>query len=320
MGSLLSTLSQPRWWVFALAGFLVRGGILVMLLPIVILPTPSGVTNAFGPAVTGLALGGAGADLIALIVAIVAALVAALLIGAWVGALLEVALVREVVAEEEDGVRASAGGPAAVSSRPTLAGRGAVVHLLAHLPLVIVLAWGIPGVIEAGYAELILPQEMVTPLVARIVGRVPLIVGLIVGTWLLGEVIGGLALRQLVLGRSVPRSLFAAVSLIARRPLGASRILLSTQVTVLLLAIPALVAAGSAWDRVRILLSDGIATTGEAIGLAFAMFVFVALWLGGFVLVGLGTAVRATAWTSWSIAATPARDPGWPRVAESGTL
>ena len=36
--SLLVTLGRPAWWLLALAGFLARGGIVLVVLPIVNLP------------------------------------------------------------------------------------------------------------------------------------------------------------------------------------------------------------------------------------------------------------------------------------------
>ena len=49
LAALLVTLSRPATWPLALAAFLVRGGILVILLPIVVLPTTVGLGTAFGP-------------------------------------------------------------------------------------------------------------------------------------------------------------------------------------------------------------------------------------------------------------------------------
>lgn len=315
--SFLLALAKPRWWLLALASFLVRGGILAMVLPIVTLPTPSGVTNAFGPAVTGLALGGAGADLIALIAVLVAGATAALIAGSVLGAWLEATLVGEVLEDvaAESGAEVGAGavGSAEVVARraratPAPAWRGAAVRLIAHVPLVLALIWGVPAVIEAGYAELILPRELITPLALRIAGRVPEAVALIVIAWLVGEVVGGLALRRLVRGDSVAGALGGALGSVARRPFSAIGMLIGTQIAVLALALPALVGSGAGWDRVRILLGDGIATTGDQLGLIVALMAFVGLWLGGYLLVGLGTAVRAVAWTTWSVG------PGRPRA------
>lgn len=299
-GSLLLVLGRPRWWLLALAAFLVRGGVLVMFLPIVILPTPSGVTNAFGPAVTGLALGGAGAELIALITILALGATIALVAGNVLGAWLEATLVGEVLHDtDSDGWAWPAEVPAGrVTEAP--AWRGATVRLVAHLPLVLALVWGIPTVVEAGYAELVLPGELVTPLALRIAARVPVTVALILAAWLVGEMIGGLALRRLVIGANVPRALIGAAGSVIRRPLSSIGLLVRTQVAFLLLLIPALLGSGAGWDRVRILLTDGIATTADQLGLVLALVGFIGLWLGGYVLVGLGAAVRAVAWTTWA--------------------
>lgn len=306
-GSLLLVLGRPRWWLLALAAFLVRGGVLVMFLPIVILPTPSGVTNAFGPAVTGLALGGAGAELIALITILALGATIALVAGNVLGAWLEATLVGEVLHDtDSDGWAWPAEVPAGrVTEAP--AWRGATVRLVAHLPLVLALVWGIPTVVEAGYAELVLPGELVTPLALRIAARVPVTVALILAAWLVGEMIGGLALRRLVIGANVPRALIGATGTVIRRPLSSIGLLVRTQVAFLLLLIPALLGSGAGWDRVRILLTDGIATTADQLGLVLALVGFIGLWLGGYVLVGLGAAVRAVAWTTW---AETRRSPG----------
>ena len=319
LGPLLSVLAHPRWWAMALAAFLVRGGLVVMVLPIVILPTPSGLTNALGPAVTGLALGGAGTDLILLIAGLILGVTATIIIGGTLGAWLEATLVREVAAETA--ADATSGAARSSDEQPSagLPGRGAAVHLLSHLPLVLALVWGIPDIVAAGYAELILPDELATPLVVRIVGRVPLTVAAIVAAWVVGEVVGGLALRELVAGRSVPRSLFGAVRLLVRRPPGALVIAVTTHVALLALLVPGLVASGFAWDRVRILLGEGIASIGDSALLAASLIAFVVLWLGAFVLAGLGTALRAVAWAAWWRHATKTRIRDWSGAMDSGT-
>ncbi|MEK6721607.1 MAG: hypothetical protein AABZ33_13215 [Chloroflexota bacterium] len=317
-GPLLATLGRPRWWALALAGFLVRGGILLMFLPIVTLPTPSGVTNALGPAVTGLALGGAGTDLILLVVGASLALVAAIIVGGLVGAWLEVTLVREVAVDEELGV-ALPGGPGGPGSGG-LVGRGFAVRLLSHIPLVLALIWGVPGIVQAGYAELILPDELVTPLLVRVIQRVPVTVGLIVAAWLLGELLGGLALRELVAGRSLLAALGRGILAVVRRPIGAIGVLVATQAAMAILLVPALSASGATWDRVRFLLVDGILTSQDAVHLVLSLCLFVTLWFGGFVLAGLATAVRAAAWTVWSFALPSAPLPGGPLPGDQDAL
>jgi hypothetical protein len=56
---------------------------------------------------------------------------------------------------------------------------------------------------------------------------------------------------------------------------------------------PVLLATGTGWDRVRVLLVE--ARDPLAIGVAIA--IWVATWLGGLVLVGVAAALRAALWT-----------------------
>ena len=46
-GALLVTLASPATWPLALAVFLLRGGLLVVVLPILILPTPAGSATSW---------------------------------------------------------------------------------------------------------------------------------------------------------------------------------------------------------------------------------------------------------------------------------
>ncbi len=57
LASLLVTLGRPAWWLLALAGFLVRGGFVVFLIPIVVLPSPLAVSNVVAPFIVPMALG-----------------------------------------------------------------------------------------------------------------------------------------------------------------------------------------------------------------------------------------------------------------------
>jgi hypothetical protein len=60
-----------------------------------------------------------------------------------------------------------------------------------------------------------------------------------------------------------------------------------------LLAGPALAAAAAGWLRVRDMLVGG----REPVVVLGAVAIWVAIWLGGLVLAGVGAAVRAAAWT-----------------------
>ena len=98
LSSLLATLAHPLAWPVALAGFLVRGGIVVFLLPIVALPSPVGISDRIAPTLSALVLGGATMQLAVLFGSICALAVAVLLLLAWFAAATEAALVRDAPA------------------------------------------------------------------------------------------------------------------------------------------------------------------------------------------------------------------------------
>src|SRR3954462_12749069 len=88
----MAVLERPVMWPVALAGFLARGGIFALLLPIVVLPTPSGIADVIAPSLTSFAFGLVSSAFIAL-VAISAAFVAAwVLLGGLAGAWADVEL------------------------------------------------------------------------------------------------------------------------------------------------------------------------------------------------------------------------------------
>ena len=88
-GALLATLVNPATWALALAAFLVRGGIVVVLLPIVVLPTPVGLGTALAPMLTAVAFGSVSAGEVILAVGLSIAVVAWIIVGGWVAAALD---------------------------------------------------------------------------------------------------------------------------------------------------------------------------------------------------------------------------------------
>ena len=76
--SFLVTLVRPATWPLALASFLLRGGIVVLVAPIVVIPSAVGFANVIAPLLTSFVFGG-------LSVALVLAVLAAAGVGlAWV--------------------------------------------------------------------------------------------------------------------------------------------------------------------------------------------------------------------------------------------
>jgi hypothetical protein len=209
LAALLAALGRPSWWLLALAGFLVRGGAVLFLLAIVSLPSPLVVSNIVAPLVVPIALGQIDAGTVALIGLGVGSVVIWLIGGGWVAAAIEIVLIRdgrEAMAEEGLTVQS------APRSGGLLTSRVMAAHLLAHIPTALVLGIGSVRILSVAYIELTNPFEVATPLVLRVIAGAAAPVSAIVAVWLLGEIVGGLAARRMVLaGAALLGSLRRAV-------------------------------------------------------------------------------------------------------------
>jgi len=296
--SLLAVLVHPRWWILALAGFLVRGGLLLLFLPLVQLPTTAGLANALGPTLVGFVFGGPSPSFLLLVGAIVGGLALWLALGGLAGAALDLDLVRRVSADEElgDRERPTAGDPWAAL----------LIRWLAHLPTVLVIAWGAAPLVDAAYAELIHPGDPTLPVALRVILRVPEVVGLLIVAWVAGEAVGGLAVRHLAAGAGIRRSLVRAVASLIR-PSSLAVLVLTNAALALVLLVGGF-AVWAAFDHLRIVLREDETFLVQWIGLGF----LAAVWLGTAWLVSLATAWRAAAWTFEIGRRRPTRtiDPG----------
>jgi hypothetical protein len=100
-GAFLAAIAEPATWALALAAFLVRGGVVLVALPVLVLPTPVGIGNVLAPSLMSVAFGQISVGLIAGTVAIAAGVVGWICIGGWLAALLEAEAAR-VIARDED--------------------------------------------------------------------------------------------------------------------------------------------------------------------------------------------------------------------------
>lgn len=282
--ALAATLARPEWWAIALGAFLVRGGFLLIVLPIVSVPTAAGIVTTLSPAVEGLILGKPsleGAIVGSLVLGLIlAALAAAGLAGSW----LDLALVREA-AEDEDIDR---------GWRPV---RGSVVQALsirltAHLPTLLAIGYGFLRVVEVAYEEFTSPSDAGVPINDRVLIRIPDVIVLLVVAWLVGETVGSLAARRAAAGTRATRALLASVRQVLS-PRGLATLGLTSAVIAGLL-IPFILATGRAWENLRTYLLDGANT----VQLGAALVLLVASWVLGLSILGAGLAWRATAWTA----------------------
>ncbi len=284
VASLLAVLERPSTWPLGLLGFLVRGGLLVVIAPIIVLPTAIGLANVLAPILSSALLSG-------LTPTVLLALVGVLALGlVWLigGGLAAAAVEAEAIDRTTDDL---------IERGPTRAGvtwRILVARMAAYLPLLIALAWGSTRVVAAVYREFTVPVDTVTPLIFRVVRAVPDALAVIAIAWLIGEVVGGLAARRIVLLDESPfRAIRNAVIQILRRPL---RVLVQLVVPLLVLAailVPSAAAAAAAWTAIRVTLADGLPPLLTLV----AVLVLVVVWSGQLVLLGLVAAWRGAVWT-----------------------
>lgn len=296
--SLLAVLDRPSTWPLALAAFLIRGGWLLVLAPIVVLPTAVGLANVIAPLLEDVAFGRRTAELMALVALVLGVTLAWLIGGGVVAAVAEVEAVRRI-ADRSD----IAGGAATPTSGAWgAAWRVTAVRLIAHIPFAVALVWGAARLATVGYAELTVPSDVTVPAAWRIIAGAPDAVVGIVLTWLFGETIGALAARRVVLARENARvALRVAVGLLFRSPARPSVLMVfSTLVLVVVIAVTGL-AVGAALDQLR----SGFASGDASVGTTVVLVVFVGLFAGGLVLVALASAWRIAIWT---VDAVPAGD------------
>jgi hypothetical protein len=289
LAGLLETAARPAWWVIALAGFLARGGILVVLAPIVVLPSTFGLATGLSPLVTQVFVAGDVGLLALLGAGGVLVVIGLVLLGGSLGAVTEVALVREAAIAISESAAPGADQPEA-----GLATRVLAVRLLANVPLLLAVIWGGVAIVVAAYAELTLPGDVGLPLLDRVVARAwpPLL--LVVVTWLAGDAVGAVGARRAVLrDESAGTALVRCLPELVRRPAGWIATLALTTATAVLVTAGCLLASNVAWGGLRVALD-----APDAIPVLLSLTVFVLTWLGALLVIGFVTAWRSAAMTA----------------------
>ncbi len=295
--SFLVTLVRPATWPLALVAFLLRGGLVVVLAPVVAIPSAVGVGNVVAPGITAIVFGRLTVLEVALTAGVTLACLVVLVLGALVAAVAEAELTR-IVADDEEVVAVAGQRHVTDDPRPPaargVAGRILAVRLIAFLPLGFTLVWGSVRIVAIAYRELTVPSDTATPIVVRVLTGAPDVVALVLITWSLGQAIGAIGARRVVLGgASVPAALVAAIGRLLRHPGRTIVLQILPLVALVLVLVPSAAAAVTAWDAVRASLSTG----GSAIASLGLVVLFVGLWLGGLLLAAVVSAWRAAAWT-----------------------
>lgn len=276
-------LGRPTLWLLGLGTFLLRGGIVLVVLPIVVVPTPVGIGNLLAPSLTAISLGAIPMGFFFASVGIGVGVVLWLGLAGWLAAMLEAAAVRIVAGRGADEV-----------PPPREGARILACRLVCLLPLAAALAIGSARLVFVTYQELTLPSDSATPVAVRVLRDAPDVPIAILVIWMSAEIVAAVAARRVVLGEVQVRSaLRSAIGSIGRKPLAAlGRFLLPT-IVLALIVLAAAVASSAAWTTVRATLEAG----PDPVGALLATVALVAIWLAGLALIGLASAWRAAVWT-----------------------
>jgi hypothetical protein len=297
--------------VVALAGFLLRGGIVLLFVPISVLPSVLGIAGATG--VDAFGIDGRPTPWLFEVVAIIAALSAVwLLLAFLVGSVIDIWLIDAAMDPERQPLRRPRPLP---ESRIVLDLAG--IRAVCVMPLILAGVWASSQIYDAVYSELATPTNLATPLPVRVVERAAgavLVVGLV---WLASEVVGAVAIRRVVLlDLGVGRSILGALGQIARRPVSSAfTMAVSFGASIAAIGL-SMAATGTAFDWIRVAARNGrrIAITVGLGPLSTtrdfrpAVFVLAATalglaWLAALALAGIASAWRSAAFTEETEAA-----------------
>jgi len=309
-GALLATLASPATWPLALATFLLRGGLLLVVAPIVVLPSPVGLGNLLAPTLMAVVFGGLSVEIVAIVSLSAMAIVAWIVVGGLVAATLEADAARTVSGDEEVSASIVPSGAGPAASDRMVAAWVLAARLLAHAPTGIGIIWGSVRLVDVAYRELTSPADVTTSIVLRVLAGAPEVTVVLLLAWALGEIVGGLAARRIVLdGIRVTGALRDALIATVRHPIGVAAAFLVPLAGLLLVVLPSTLAATVAWSAVRV----AMRAPAELILGTLAVVLFVSLWIAGLLLIAVTAAWRAAVWSV-------AHRDLWPRRAQPPTL
>jgi hypothetical protein len=291
--------------VVALAGFMLRGGIVLLAVPSAVLPSVIGLAGALG--VNAFGIDGRPTTSFFELVAVISAVAALyLVLAAVVGSLIDVWLIEAAL--DPDGLSTSRPRPLpSLEQILSLAG----IRALCLVPLAVAVIWAASRIYTSAYNELTIPSSLGVPLAVRTVLGAVDAVAVVVAVWLLEETVGAVAVRRLVLARcGVWRAIGGAVIQLVRRPItSTATVLLSYFASALAMAAGiALIASTFDWCRVAariqqpIPLSLGIGQLSTTRDVRSVLFLLAALalglaWVAASTLAGIASAWRSAAIT-----------------------
>jgi hypothetical protein len=305
---------DPRLWLVGAAAFLLRGGWLLLALPIWVLPSPVALSSLLGPD----AVGPAGPSLRALTVALAVALGLLVIAAAAVvgGALADLVSVERFIEDPETAAIRSdrTGRQLGTRQRVLLALEAAGIQATMLLPAAIVFAYLVVGLIDAVTLEFLVPGSLAVPFAIRVASAVAGPVALFTALVVAGDLVATVISRRLMArrlgvlraearaepGRKAPGPLASGLGQLVRHPGSVlATAALAWLITIALLA-PALGAVVVAWGgaRTMFLAQPRQPDLGFIAAWALVTVLFVTLWLAALLLAGVASALRAALWSA----------------------
>ncbi len=284
---------SPLSWIAGAAGFLARGGLVALALPILSLPTPVGVTLLVPPiAVTTSGISASFIpELVALGVAACVVIVAALVLAATADAVAFDRLVEQ------------GSGHAGVRHLRGIVARLVGVEIVALIPTVIAAVVAADNLIAVGEHEYLLPSSSAVPYVVRVLrGAWPSVTA--VAACLLVSDLVNAVLSRAVLRRAFgwPRPEGARHASFARSAVRvAGTWAAAWLVTGVSLAL-AVAVVELAWPPARDAYTATMSAPGPApVELAAATVGLVVAWIAAVLIAGLGSSIRTLLWSFGTI-------------------
>ena len=319
-------LSSPVMWLVGAAGFLARGGILVLALPILSLPTPVGVTLLVPP--LSVTTSGISSAFVPELLAAGAFTVVAVALGLLLGVLADAVVYQQLaglarthdVAGHDVAARDAAAHDVATHTSilpatmpgprggaPRLVARLIGVEILALLPAIAMSIITVSRLIAVGEQEYLLPSSTSVPYVARVLQGASTALMALGACLLLADVVNALLSRRLLRGAYRPEAVPTAgrprpTARAAQALRGAARIAatwLAAWLVTIVSLVPGLLAITLAWPAVRDTYAATLSSASPGpVELVAATLAFVAAWIVALLVAGAGSALRAAAWSS----------------------
>ncbi len=319
-------LSSPVMWLVGAAGFLARGGILVLALPILSLPTPVGVTLLVPP--LSVTTSGISSAFVPELLAAGAFTVVAVALGLLLGVLADAVVYQQLaglarthdVAGHDVAARDAAAHDVATHTSilpatmpgprggaPRLVAKLVGVEILALLPAIAMSIITVSRLIAVGEQEYLLPSSTSVPYVARVLQGASTALMALGACLLLADVVNALLSRRLLRGAYRPEAVPTAgrprpAARAAQALRGAARIAatwLAAWLVTIVSLVPGLLAITLAWPAVRDTYAATLSSASPGpVELVAATLAFVAAWIVALLVAGAGSALRAAAWSS----------------------